>query len=193
LALSWAIFTAILLVIAGLVALSQLHKTEPIDYGGITGPGAATAEYTSVDPAIGSDGKRVFFVSMEKPGFFVAAIDISNDGRWPIRIDGLAENSEHGFGGRWPMYLTERSPPDAPVERLGSFWLQPGEYRMLGLQVVIPNDGTCRAGDGEEAGTYSSTDLFDLRTHYLKVVDDTQHVTAPFSIVLVCGDLPPGN
>lgn len=182
-----AIAAVLVLAAAAWFTLGWIHGSTTIEYGNSTGPGAATAEYTSVDPATGSNGRRVFFVSMEKPGYFVALMPLRNTSRWPIRIDGFPE-VEYGYGGKWPMYLTERTPPDEPVKRLDSVTLQPGEYRDLGLQLVIPENATCGPNDVDQGRTWS--ELVNLKTHYLNVFDETKHVETPFAIVLVCGKLP---
>ncbi len=147
-------------------------------FTGVTGDGPRAGVVRFVDPAEGSDGRRVFFVRASKRGAN-AEFDLVAKPRWGVTVVGVARS-------RFPS----NAPRVEPVSLLG--WTynaiprprRAHEFRVGTWNRVLVHYRTYCADDAH--GSTMSVSQLTLRYRYLKWFERTQTIDLPAALTLTC-------
>jgi hypothetical protein len=161
--------------------LVWLRSYTPLDgtRGGAVMPGAAVL---TVEPAFGSDGREVAFPP-QRTGGYRAGFDLTNTGRFAIRLDGLAPVDKYYYGPIAPRKLALLRHENAYIDDFVPFHpvtIAPGEQRFLSILFHIDCSG--RWGTGSQ----TSMSTIRLRYTYEHLFHRSQDVQMPLAITLQC-------
>jgi hypothetical protein len=186
----WFVLAGLVVVVLAIavVAAVWLRTYSPLAlHGGATSGGnMGNLPISWVRPGLAED---VLYVSMNEPGWTEFGFDVTNDGRVPVTVEGLATDS-------MPMTLaglgaaSERNAQGgAPYPDIVPFKdveIAPGDKRYLSFRVQI--DKPCSGNFAP--GSMMAFETVDLRYRYLRVFERDVTVDMPFTVGLVCGELP---
>jgi hypothetical protein len=159
-----------------------------------TGTGVMWADYkrgVTVDPAVGSGGKPVYFPRYRPNGPFSIEFTVTNTGRFDVVLEGLPREPIYGA-----MVLPTRvrvlhrccavTDGVSLVDERFPVKIPAGEARTLHVDYRIV--ARCAGGPGtrERAGGYSWIDWIRLRYRYLRVFERTANVELPIALTLGC-------
>jgi hypothetical protein len=167
-----------------------LRSYDPLAWsGGTFGAPTGSLEWKAVDDGVHGP---VYYVSAEEPGTFEVGVDVSNTGSLGVELLGLQGASDvaalrMGSDGSWVNSsrangLTGALVPFRPVT------VESGEGRYLVLQFEVTEQTRC--GPNYAPGTFRQYDGVDLRYRYAGGFERHGTFETPFTVVLICGDLP---
>ena len=193
----------ILLAVAGTLVLAigaaalagylWLRSYDPLTWaGGTAGMPAGSLEYVAVNDGVHD---TVYYVSAKEPGTFAVGFDVTNAGRLPVEVEGLALEGQGlvglhlGRSGTWAD--SSRAGLDHAIVPFEPVTIDPGQGRYLVLRFRLTEETAC--GPMYAPGTSRSFSDVSLRYRYLGGFEKTATVPPPFTVVLTCGELPAGS
>lgn len=140
-----------------------------------------------MSPGIGDD---VFYVDALRPGSFEVGFDVTNTGPLAVKVEGLASSdpSLAGLGmGERTLAEPAGSRPYPELVPFEPVTIPPGGSRYLSFRFHLGRTEAGRWAPGSE----QIFEGFRLRYRYLGIFEREAWVTAPFTVALVHGPLPP--
>ena len=174
---------------AALAGYLWLRSYDPLTWwDGTFGMPTGSLEYVIVEDGVHDP---VFYVSAEEPGTFSVGFDVTNTGRLPVEVQGLALGGElsglrMGRAGTWVD--SSREGFDRAIVPFEPVTIDPGDGRYLVLQFRITEETAC--GPMYAPGTARGFSDVSLRYRYVGGFEKTATVQPPFTVVLTCGKLP---
>jgi hypothetical protein len=156
----------------------------------------------SVDPVSGSGGKPVFFPKIPDGRVFTTAFDLSNTGRFAVRIRGLVGPAPDDPLPNIRIRAVALELPRKDVrcclwgprydEPFHPFTLRPRAHQLVVIRWRPYCSRELRAQ--KDGSTDTSRDWVELRYRYLDLFERTQVVALPFAVTVQCGGtLPPST
>jgi hypothetical protein len=173
------------ILLTGLVGVTWLARYQPLAYrGGICCSAGGTAEHSIIRTHVLED---MYFVN-RSGGTFEIGFDITNEGRLPVTIEGLADGDSFvseisGMSRHSIMEFSGGNYPD--IVAFEPVTIEPGDGRFLRFSMNF--DGARRCRDSGGGYSFTSFRSFWLRYSYAGVFEGTARVEAPFRVAPYCG------